>query len=44
VHVNLLQQATAALSVSQKREVTRLLRTLSQHARRATGEHTTHDD
>jgi MarR family 2-MHQ and catechol resistance regulon transcriptional repressor len=44
VHVNLLQQATAALTVSQKREVTRLLRTLSRHARRTSGEHTTHDD
>ena len=44
VHVNLLQQATAALTVSQKREVTRLLRALSRHARRATGEHTTDDD
>jgi MarR family transcriptional regulator, 2-MHQ and catechol-resistance regulon repressor len=44
VHVNLLQQATAALTVAQKREVTRLLRTLSQPARRATGEHSTDDD
>jgi MarR family 2-MHQ and catechol resistance regulon transcriptional repressor len=44
VHVNLLQQATAALTVSQKREVTRLLRALSRQARRATGEQGTDDD
>jgi len=32
VHVDLLQRGTAALTVLQKREVSRLLRTLSQHA------------
>jgi MarR family 2-MHQ and catechol resistance regulon transcriptional repressor len=44
VHVDLLQQATAALTVSQKREVTRLLRALSRHARRTAGEPATDDD
>ena len=43
-HVERLQEAMAGLSVSQKREAGRLLRTLSQHARRTTGERITEDD
>ncbi len=43
-HVERLQQAMAGLSVSQKREASRLLRALSRHARRATGERITEDD
>jgi MarR family transcriptional regulator, 2-MHQ and catechol-resistance regulon repressor len=43
-HVERLQQAMAGLSVSQKREASRLLRALSLHARRSTGERITEDD
>ena len=43
-HVERLQQAMAGLSVSQKREASRLLRALSLHARRITGERITEDD
>ena len=43
-HVERLQQAMAALSVSQKREASRLLRALSLHARRITGARITEDD
>jgi MarR family 2-MHQ and catechol resistance regulon transcriptional repressor len=43
-HVELLQQAMGGLSVSQKRDAIRLLRTLSLHARRASGEPTTEED
>jgi len=43
-HVELLQRATAGLSVSQKRDASRLLRALSLHARRAAGEKLTDDD
>jgi len=44
VHVNLLQRATAALTVSQKRDVSRLLRILGEHARDTIGAHATDDD
>jgi MarR family transcriptional regulator, 2-MHQ and catechol-resistance regulon repressor len=44
VHVELLQQAAAGLTVSEKREASRLLRALSRHARRATGETITEND
>jgi MarR family transcriptional regulator, 2-MHQ and catechol-resistance regulon repressor len=43
-HVDRLRQVMAVLSVSEKREASRLLRRLSQHARRATGERLTEDD
>jgi len=43
-HVDRLRQVMGALSVSEKREVGRLLRRLSQHARRTTGERVTDDD
>jgi MarR family 2-MHQ and catechol resistance regulon transcriptional repressor len=43
-HVERLQEAMAGLSVSQKREASRLLRALSRHARRTTGERITEDD
>jgi MarR family transcriptional regulator, 2-MHQ and catechol-resistance regulon repressor len=43
-HVERLRHVTASLSVSQKREVSRLLRTLSRHARHATGDRITEDD
>lgn len=43
-HVERLQGAMAGLSVSQKREASRLLRALSLHARRTTGERITEDD
>ena len=43
-HVERLQQAMAGLSVSQKREASRLLRALILHARRITGEPMTEDD
>jgi MarR family 2-MHQ and catechol resistance regulon transcriptional repressor len=43
-HVERLQQAMAGLSVSQKREASRLLRALSLHARRTAGERITEDD
>ena len=43
-HVGLLQRAMGGLSVSQKRDAIRLLRTLSVHARRASGEPITEQD
>jgi len=43
-HVGLLQRAMGGLSVSQKRDAIRLLRTLSVHARRASGEPITGQD
>ena len=43
-HVERLQQAMAGLSVSQKREASRLLRALIVHARRITGDPMTEDD
>src|SRR6266849_5991952 len=43
-HADLLQQAMGGLSVSQKRDVIRLLRTLRTHARRASGERSTEED
>ena len=43
-HVEHLCQVMAGLSVSQKREASRLIRLLSQHARRHTGERITEDD
>ena len=43
-HVERLQQAMAGLSVSQKREASRLLRALSLHARRTAGERITEHD
>ena len=43
-HVERLQDAMAGLSVSQKREASRLLRALSLHARRTTGASITEDD
>ena len=43
-HVERLQLVMAGLSVSQKREASRLLRALSLHARRTTGERITEDD
>ena len=43
-HVEWLRHVTAGLSVSQKREASRLLRALSRHARRTTGERVTEDD
>jgi MarR family transcriptional regulator, 2-MHQ and catechol-resistance regulon repressor len=43
-HADLLQQAMGGLSVSQKRDVIRLLRTLRAHARRASGERSTEED
>lgn len=44
VHVDLLQRATAGLTVAQKREAAKLLRALSREARRTTGEKVTDDD
>jgi MarR family 2-MHQ and catechol resistance regulon transcriptional repressor len=44
IHVERLQQAMGGLSLSQKREASRLLRALSLHARRTTGERVTEDD
>jgi MarR family transcriptional regulator, 2-MHQ and catechol-resistance regulon repressor len=44
VHVDRLREVTAGLSVSQKREASRLLRRLSLHARRTTGERVTEED
>ena len=44
VHVERLQRAMAGLSVSQKRDTSRLLRALGVHARRMTGERITEDD
>ena len=43
-HVDLLQEAMGGLSVSQKRDAIRLLRTLSVHARRDSGEPVTAGD
>jgi MarR family transcriptional regulator, 2-MHQ and catechol-resistance regulon repressor len=43
-HVERLRHVTAGLSVSQKREVSRLLRTLGRYARRTTGDNMTEDD
>src|SRR5687767_3513604 len=43
-HVERLQRAMAGLSVSQKRDASRLLRALGLHARRMTGERITEDD
>jgi len=44
VHVDRLCEVTAGLSVSQKREASRLLRRLSLHARQTTGERVTEED
>ncbi len=44
VHVELLQQATAGLTVSEKRDVSRLLRALGRHARRTSGEKVTGEE
>jgi MarR family 2-MHQ and catechol resistance regulon transcriptional repressor len=44
VHVEMLQQAAAGLTVSEKREASRLLRTLSRHARDTSGQKLTGDD
>lgn len=43
-HVMRLRQIMACLSVAEKRAAARLLRRLSQHARRTTGERVTDDD
>ena len=43
-HVERLRQLLAGLSVSDKRAAARLMRRLSQHARRATGERLSEDD
>ena len=43
-HVERLGHVMAGLSASQKREASRLLRALSLHARRTTGERVTEDD
>ena len=43
-HVDRLREVMAVLSVSEKREASRLLRRLSQHARRTTGCRLTDDD
>jgi MarR family 2-MHQ and catechol resistance regulon transcriptional repressor len=43
-HVDRLREVMAGLSVSEKHAATRLLRRLSQHARRTTGERVTDDD
>jgi MarR family transcriptional regulator, 2-MHQ and catechol-resistance regulon repressor len=43
-HVARLREIMACLSVAEKRLAARLLRRLSQHARRATGERLTDDD
>lgn len=43
-HVDRLREVMAGLSVSEKRAATRLLRRLSLHARRTTGERVTDDD
>jgi len=43
-HVDRLRQVMAGLSVSEKREASRLLRRLSQHARRTTGERIMEED
>jgi MarR family 2-MHQ and catechol resistance regulon transcriptional repressor len=43
-HVERLREVMAGLTVSEKHGATRLLRRLSQHARRTTGERVTDDD
>ena len=43
-HVDRLRHVMAGLSASEKRAASQLLRRLSQHARRATGERITEDD
>jgi MarR family transcriptional regulator, 2-MHQ and catechol-resistance regulon repressor len=43
-HVQRLREITAGLSVSQKREASRLLRRLNHHARRTTGDRVVGDD
>ena len=43
-HVDRLRQVMAGLSASEKREACRLLRRLSQHARRTTGDRVMDDD
>lgn len=43
-HVERLRQVMAGLSVSEKREASRLLRRLTQHARRTTGDRVMEDD
>jgi MarR family 2-MHQ and catechol resistance regulon transcriptional repressor len=43
-HVDRLRHVTAGLSASEKRAASQLLRRLSQHARRTTGERITEDD
>jgi MarR family 2-MHQ and catechol resistance regulon transcriptional repressor len=43
-HVERLREVMAGLAVSEKQAATRLLRRLSQHARRTTGERLTDDD
>lgn len=43
-HVDRLRQVMAGLSVSEKREASRLLRCLSQYARRTTGDRVIEDD
>jgi MarR family transcriptional regulator, 2-MHQ and catechol-resistance regulon repressor len=43
-HVDRLQQATAGLTVAEKREASRLLRELSRHARRTAGDKITDND
>jgi MarR family 2-MHQ and catechol resistance regulon transcriptional repressor len=44
VHVDRLAEVTAVLSAAQKHELVRLLRRLSHHARRTTGERVMDDD
>jgi MarR family transcriptional regulator, 2-MHQ and catechol-resistance regulon repressor len=43
VHVELLQQATASLTLSEKREASRVLRALTRQARRMSGEEQSDD-
>ena len=43
-HVDRLREVMAVLSASEKREASRLLRRLSQHARRTTGDRVMEDD
>lgn len=43
-HVEMLRQAAAGLTVSEKREASRLLRALSRHARRTSGARVTDDE
>jgi MarR family 2-MHQ and catechol resistance regulon transcriptional repressor len=44
VHVELLQQATAGLTLSEKREASRVLRALSRQARNISGQELSDDD